>query len=110
MAAGGDRLTGYRTASGEVTLPLPGSTLEALPTDADAVDFSGLGHVVTYTVVRVPSTRFKGMAPYALAVIELNEGARLLALVDGGDAENLTVDARVQYISKDEYGYHFALM
>jgi uncharacterized OB-fold protein len=105
--AGG--LTGYRATSGEITIPLPGSTLEHVPAGAEPMVFAGSGKVVTYSIVHVPTTRFKDLAPYALAVIELDEGARLLALVDGGTAENLAVDARVRYTRRDEHGYHFEL-
>jgi len=102
--AGG--LTGYRTPSGEVTIPLPGSTLEHAPEGAEPLVFAGGGKVLTYSIVYVPTTRFKDKAPYALAVIELDEGARLLALVDG---DELAVDAAVRFSHKDEYGYHFEL-
>ena len=105
-----EQLTGYRVGSGAVTLPLPGSTLEAPPPDAEEVRFSGRGRIVTYTVVTVASPRFRPKVPYALGVIELAEGARLLAMIDGGTPENLSVDASVQYKRKDEYGYHFELV
>jgi uncharacterized OB-fold protein len=105
--AGG--LTGYRTAAGEVTIPLPGSTLEQIPEGAEPLQFAGTGRVLTYSIVFVPTTRFKDAAPYALAVVELREGARLLALVDGGTAANLSVDAHVHFSHKDEHGYHFSL-
>ncbi|MDE3075833.1 MAG: OB-fold domain-containing protein [Chloroflexota bacterium] len=104
------QLTGYRTAGGIVTIPLPGSTLEAIPAGAEPVQLGGLGRVVTYTIVGVGTTRFKDKTPYALAVVELDEGARLLALIDGGTTANLAVDARVHYAGKDAYGHHFELM
>jgi uncharacterized OB-fold protein len=105
----GSGLTGYRSATGEVTIPIPGSTLENIPAGAEPLAFAGHGRVLTYTVVYVPTTRFKDKAPYALAVIELDEGARLLALVDGAIAEVLSVDAAVRYSHQDEYGHHFTL-
>jgi uncharacterized OB-fold protein len=105
--AGG--LAGYRTPSGEVTIPVPGSTLERMPEGAQPLRFSGRGKLLTYTIIYVPTTRFKARAPYALGVIELDEGARLMAIVDGGAAENLSIDARVQYAGHDEYGHHFRL-
>ena len=105
--AGG--LTGYRAPSGEITIPLPGSTLEHLPEGAEPLQFAGGGKVLTYSIVYVPTTRFKDKAPYALAVIELDEGARLLALIDGGTGDTLAVDARLRYTRHDEYGFHFEL-
>jgi uncharacterized OB-fold protein len=102
-------LTGYRTASGEVTIPLPGSTLETVPEGAEALAFAGDGRIVTYSVVHVPSTRFKDQAPYVLAVIELAEGARLLGLVHGAANGGLAVDGRVRFSHSDGYGHHFVL-
>src|SRR5579885_2926439 len=100
-------MTGYRTPSGEVTIPLPGSTLEQAPDGAKPLQFAGHGRIVTYSVVHVPATRFKDRAPYALAVIELDEGARLLGLVGGGATGGLTIDGRVRSSHSDEYGHHF---
>ena len=105
----GGGLTGYKLPSGEITIPLPGSTLEHMPAGGEPMTFAGSGTVLTYSIVYVPTTRFKEQAPYALAVVELAEGARLMALVDGGSAENLSVDAKVRFSHRDEYGYHFLL-
>lgn len=41
--------------------------------------FSGLGKVVTYTVIRSASEQFEQMTPYVLAIVELDEGPRLTA-------------------------------
>ena len=105
----GGGLTGYKLPSGEITIPLPGSTLEHVPHDAEPLTFAGSGTLLTYSIVYVPTTRFKDKAPYALAVVELAEGARLMGIVDGGTAENLSVNAHVRYTHRDEYGYHFQL-
>jgi uncharacterized OB-fold protein len=99
-------VTGYRIAAGEVTIPLPGSTLEQVPEGAERLEFVGAGRIVTYSVVHVPSTRFKDVSPYTLAVVELDEGARLLALVDDGEP---AIDGRVRFSHSDDYGHHFVL-
>jgi len=41
--------------------------------------FSGMGKVVTYTVIRSASEQFEQMTPYVLAIVELDEGPRLTA-------------------------------
>lgn len=105
----GGGLTGYRATSGEVTIPLPGSTLEHVPEGAEPLTFAGGGKLLTYSIVYVPTTRFKDMAPYALAIVELDEGARLMAVIDAGTAENLSVNTRVQYTHHDHHGFHFAV-
>lgn len=105
----GAGLTGYRAPSGEVTIPIPGSSLEHMPPGSQPLVFAGHGRVVTYSIVYVPTTRFKEKAPYALAVVELDEGARLLALVDGAAADSLAIDAEVRFSRRDAFGYHFEL-
>jgi len=105
----GASLAGYRSASGEITIPVPGSTLEHVPADAEPRVFAGGGKVLTYSIVHVSTTRFKDKAPYALAIVELDEGARLMAIVDGGTAANLAIDGRVRYAHSDQYGHHFGI-
>lgn len=105
----GGGLTGYRAPSGEVTIPLPGSTLEHMPDGSEPLQFGGGGRILTYSVVYVPTTRFKDQAPYSLAVVQLDEGARLMAIVDQAGADTLAVDGRVQYSHRDDHGYHFTL-
>ena len=105
----GGGLIGYKLPSGEITIPLPGSTQERMPEGAEPLAFAGSGTLLTYSIVYVPTTRFKDQAPYALAVVQLDEGARLMALIDGAAAENLSIDARVHYTHRDDHGYHFAL-
>jgi len=41
--------------------------------------FSGMGKVVTYTVIRTASEQFEQMTPYVLAIVQLDEGPRLTA-------------------------------
>ncbi len=47
----------------------------------DAATLSWKGKVVMSTVVEIPPTEFQNEAPYAMAVIETPEGARLTAQV-----------------------------
>src|SRR5947209_1272190 len=97
----GGGLAGYKLASGEITIPLPGSTLDHVPHGAEPLTFAGVGRLLTFSIVYVPTTRFKDKAPYALAVVELDEGARLMAMIDEGTADNLSVEARVRFVHRD---------
>jgi len=56
-------------------------------TDTRWIQASGKGTVYTYTVVhRAPSAAFKEDVPYVLALVELDEGPRMMTnLVDTGD-------------------------
>jgi len=65
--------------------------------DLQLVDAAGTGTVFTYTVVRQPGhPAWRGQVPYVLALIELDEGPRVMSNVVGVPVEEVTVGARVQ--------------
>ncbi len=79
--------------------------------------FSGMGKVVTYTVIRSASEQFEQMTPYVLAIVELDEGPRLTAqLVCSPDEARIGMRVRPVFrrISADgesgviHYGTKFA--
>ena len=45
--------------------------------------FNGRGEIVSYTIVRVPPEGFEKYAPYAVAIIDLEEGARVSGQIVG---------------------------
>ena len=49
--------------------------------------FAGNGTVITYTIIRTASEQFEQMTPYALAIIQLDEGPRLTGQVIGNPEE-----------------------
>jgi uncharacterized OB-fold protein len=49
----------------------------------DDFQFSGKGKIVSHTIIRVPPEGFEKYAPYAAAIIELDEGARLSGQIVG---------------------------
>lgn len=59
------------------------------------VESEGIGTVYAYTVCHVPGEPgFADRTPYVVAVVELEEGPRLLALVDG-DADDISIGTPV---------------
>jgi uncharacterized OB-fold protein len=56
-----------------------------------------LGTVYSFTIVRhAPNPELAGSVPYVVALIELDEGPRLVSNVVGVDPDLVTVDQRVQ--------------
>src|SRR3972149_2099834 len=56
---------------------------------------SGVGSIHTVTVVyRAPSPAFRGDVPYAIALVDLGGGFRMMANVLGPDPESLAIVAR----------------
>ncbi len=66
---------------GRVSYPPRRICPECRSTDAETIELSHEGRVVTYTVVHVPPDDFLMEAPYALAVVETPEGARMMVQV-----------------------------
>ncbi|HDJ83448.1 MAG TPA: Zn-ribbon domain-containing OB-fold protein [Desulfurococcaceae archaeon] len=75
------------------------------------------GKVVSYTVIRVPPKEFQGLTPYVIALIELDDGTRLLSQLTDVAPEEVSTGMkvvatfrRVKEQSRDgiiEYGIKF---
>ena len=84
------------------------------------VQYSGKGKVFSYTEVTAPPKGFEDQAPYILAVIELDEGAKLTAQIVDVRKEDVEIGSRVEQvfriIQKDDpeglihYGFKFKLV
>ena len=59
---------------------------------------SGLGTVYTYTVIRSPQPAFRGMEPYVVANVELDEGVRMMANVITDDPDSVGIGTRVRLV------------
>ncbi len=54
------------------------------------------GKILTYTIIRVPPHQFADQAPYAVGVVELDDGVMLTAQIVDCDFEELKVGKRVR--------------
>jgi uncharacterized OB-fold protein len=80
-----------------------------LSDDLEWVEASGRGQVYTWTVCHVAAhPAFEARVPYALAMVELDEGVRMLAGIVDSDLERLAVGARVR-VCFEPIGDEFAL-
>jgi len=60
------------------------------------IKFSGNGIVYSYTIIRVPPEGFKEYAPYIIAIIELEEGTKVLSQVVDCDLNDVKIGMRVK--------------
>jgi len=84
----------------------------------EKVEMKGSGKVFSYTTTYAPLEGFEELAPYIMAIVELDEGPRLTAMlcdVEDGDVEiGMPVQAVFRKVSEDgdsgiiHYGYKFA--
>lgn len=73
--------------------------VKCLRADPEWVQASGRGTIYTYTVNHRPAhPSMKDRVPYAVAVVDLTEGVRLMANVIEGDLSRLAVGAPVSVI------------
>ncbi len=49
------------------------------------VDLSGKSRLLTYTIIHVPPKKFASESPYAIGIVQLDEGPRLEARITGFD-------------------------
>lgn len=87
----------------------------------DRIILKDEGKILTYTVIRVASEIFSKQTPYAVGIIELNDGVRLTAqIADVSDFSQLNIGQKVKLVFRkiqDEgvsgihcYGYKAVLI
>jgi uncharacterized OB-fold protein len=65
-----------------------------------AVPLSGRGRLLSWTVIRVAPARYAAEVPYAVGLLELDEGLRLTARIEG-DPERLAAGQAVAFAALD---------
>ncbi len=86
----------------------------------ESIKFSGKGKIHTYSVIRSPSDEFKTIAPYVVAIVELDEGAKLTAQLVDCEVDDVKIGDPVEMvfrkISEDgpdgviSYGFKFKIV
>lgn len=61
----------------------------------ETLRLSGKGELVTYTVTRVAPTSFVDLAPYAVGIVKLDEGIRVMGQITDCDPEELKIGDRL---------------
>ena len=83
------------------------------------MQFSGKGKIYSFTEVSAPPEGFEDQIPYVLAIIDLDEGARLTAQIVDAHKDDVKIGSKVtsvfRVIQKDDpeglihYGFKFKL-
>lgn len=70
--------------------------IECLSERIEWINASGQGRIYSYTVCRIaPSPAFEARLPYVVALIDLDEGVRMLANLLDVELEEVAIGARV---------------
>jgi hypothetical protein len=64
----------------------------------ETINLNGEGKILTYTIIRVGPDKFSKETPYAVAIIELNEGVKLTAQVTDCDLDKIEIGAKVKLV------------
>lgn len=67
------------------------------------------GKIISFTVINVATPKFADQAPYGLAIIQINGGGRVLARIQDGTAETMSMDAPVAFDHTDDHGPVFRI-
>ncbi|RLB59295.1 MAG: transcriptional regulator [Deltaproteobacteria bacterium] len=96
------RLMGTKCKSCSYTIfPPRADCPECMSGDFEFKEYSGKGKVFTYSTIAAAPTGFEALAPYTVAVVELDEGGRLLAMLgDTLDAATLDIGMDVQVVPR----------
>jgi uncharacterized OB-fold protein len=83
------------------------------------IKFSGKGKIHSYSVIHTPTDEFRNMAPYAVAIIELEEGTKITSQIVDCKVDEIEIGQEVELVFRkireegDEgvisYGYKFKL-
>ena len=72
------------------------------------IEVSGAGKIYSFSRVHVAPEQFKSIVPYYLAIIDLDEGPRMMGRLQTQEGDHVRIDAPVELISI-ETGPTFAL-
>ena len=65
-------------------------------TEFEKVVLPETGKVVTYTVIRVAPAQWSDLSPYAIAVVELTDGTRVMGQMTDVDVEKVRIGMEVR--------------
>lgn len=86
------------TKCGQVSFPPRQICPQCKGRTFEAVRLSEEGKIVTFTVLRVASDRLSKQTPFAVAVVELNDGVRITTQIADADVDKLEVGQSVKFV------------
>ncbi len=88
------RLEGAKTASDKIYFPprvkYPGGET------AEPHKLADRGKVITYTIIHTAPKEYSDLSPYPVAIIELDDGARITSMITDVDPVNVKIGMRVR--------------
>ena len=76
---------------GKIHLPPRPMCDNCFSQDFEWVSISGKGKLVTYTVIHVAPQQFQALTPYAVGIVELENGLKIPGIIQGTAQETLKI-------------------
>ncbi len=76
---------------GKIHLPPRPMCDNCFSQDFEWVNVSGKGKLVTYTVIHVAPQQFQNLTPYAVGIVELENGLKIPGMIQGTTQEHLKI-------------------
>jgi hypothetical protein len=92
------RLEAQKFPSGYVTLPRRYIDPETGDRNPENITLKGTGTVLTHTIIYIPADTYASEAPFVVAIIETDEGARITAQVVDCELTDVKIGSRVQFV------------
>jgi len=91
------RLMGVKcTRCGAVICPPRGICPNCFSEKFEWTELRGNGKLLTYTIIHFPPAQFQALAPYAVGIVELDEGPQLPGMIKNIKLEELKIGMALQ--------------
>lgn len=92
------RFEGQKFSDGFITLANRYVSPESGAKDFENINLSRTGKILSYTIIHTPADDYKLLSPYAVAIIETDDGARLTAMITDTAFEDVQIGASVELV------------
>jgi uncharacterized OB-fold protein len=73
---------------------------ECLGKDMEWMETKGTGTLITYTTIHAAPTGFESLVPYTIGLLELPEGGRVLAWLEGIEESEIEIGMKLKAVPK----------
>jgi uncharacterized OB-fold protein len=88
----GKLLGGKCKKCGKIHFPPRPLCDNCLSKDFEWIEISAKGRLLTYTIIHVAPTQFQQMAPYAVGIVELDNGLKLPGMIKDAALDKIEID------------------
>ncbi|MEM3090590.1 MAG: Zn-ribbon domain-containing OB-fold protein [Candidatus Bathyarchaeia archaeon] len=81
---------------GKIHLPPRPLCDKCLSTEFEWTELSTSGKLITYTIIHVAPTQFQSMAPYAVGIIQLEDGVKIPGMIKDVPLDKIKVGMRLK--------------